>query len=254
MTDRPPSDTLAAALPREMACVAGLIPTYRQVENGELIAVPMQAPTGRIHEALAKGPQADDPSAKRYANVTPTRSACRQATRTSRISPLCPTIRVNVSGRPLAPRTFSCAPATERSASVQDSRLPLAVRMCAGKLVAKSRLSRRSWDITLSLLLRLKSHEYVDDLRDGRCGIGWCRRRCLLADRNGHALLVAQRDARSYCLQLCSSDHREITICRNADHRLRLHKAYRLCWPVKNALKKVFARTETLISDHWGIC
>lgn len=55
MTDRPSPDTLAAALPREMVRVAGLIPLYRQVENGGLAAALMQASIDRAQEAIAGG-------------------------------------------------------------------------------------------------------------------------------------------------------------------------------------------------------
>ena len=49
------ADTLAAALPREMVRVAGLIPFYRQVGSGGLAAAPMQASIDRAQEAIASG-------------------------------------------------------------------------------------------------------------------------------------------------------------------------------------------------------
>ena len=55
MGERPPANTLAAALPREMVRVAGLIPFYRQVENGGLAAALMQASIDRAQEAIASG-------------------------------------------------------------------------------------------------------------------------------------------------------------------------------------------------------
>ena len=52
MIDRPPSDTLAAALPREMVRVAFLIPIYQQVQNGGLAAALMKASIDRAQEAI----------------------------------------------------------------------------------------------------------------------------------------------------------------------------------------------------------
>ena len=52
MAERPRADTLAAALPREMVRVAGLIPFYRQVENGGLAAALMQASIDRAQDAI----------------------------------------------------------------------------------------------------------------------------------------------------------------------------------------------------------
>ena len=55
MNDRPPPNTLAAALPREMVRVAGIIPLYRQVEMGFIAADLMQASIDRAQEAIASG-------------------------------------------------------------------------------------------------------------------------------------------------------------------------------------------------------
>lgn len=52
MSDRPASDTLPAALPREMVRVAGLIAAYQQVENGRFAAMMMQASIDRAQKAI----------------------------------------------------------------------------------------------------------------------------------------------------------------------------------------------------------
>lgn len=46
------SDTLAAALPREMTRVAGLVPIYEAVPNGHLAASLMRASLARAQAAI----------------------------------------------------------------------------------------------------------------------------------------------------------------------------------------------------------
>ena len=58
-SDRPAPDTLAAALPREMVRVAGLIPLYRAVANGEFAAALMQRSIDRAQAAIAEGDLAE---------------------------------------------------------------------------------------------------------------------------------------------------------------------------------------------------
>jgi hypothetical protein len=184
---------------------------------------------------------------KRYANVTPSLSGCRQSTRTSRISPLCPTMSVNASGRLAALTTLSSAPEAERSASVQGVRLPPSVRMCAGKLVAARRLSRRSWGNELSSKLVLTSDQDVNDLTDRRLGVLRRRRWSLLLDGDGHALLLVRRHTSTRCLQLRRSKHREVVIRRNADHHERL-----LPWRALASGLKI--RLKHLISEFLAEC
>jgi len=55
MTDRQPTDTLAAALPREMVRVTKIAGQYRQVENGFIAAALMEAVVERGQKAIEAG-------------------------------------------------------------------------------------------------------------------------------------------------------------------------------------------------------
>ncbi|MBP2495009.1 hypothetical protein ABID82_005006 [Methylobacterium sp. PvP062] len=54
-TDRPQSDTLAAALPREMVRVTKIAGQYRQVEMGFIAADLMEAAVERGQQAIESG-------------------------------------------------------------------------------------------------------------------------------------------------------------------------------------------------------
>ena len=184
---------------------------------------------------------ADSFEKRRYANVTPSLSGWRQATRTSRISPLCPTMTVNVSGRPSASTTVNKAPKAERSASVHETRLPLSVRICAGKFVAVRRSSRRFWVTAIPSNDVLTSDQHIDDLADGYISVLWCGRGCPLLDRDWHRPLNVARYAVPYRLQLRRAEHREVVIRRNADHGTRLHSAKILPLAIKRRLKPLLS-------------
>ena len=55
MTDRRLTDTLAAALPREMVRVIKIAGQYRQVENGFIAAALMEAAVERGQKAIESG-------------------------------------------------------------------------------------------------------------------------------------------------------------------------------------------------------
>lgn len=55
MTDRPQSDTLAAALPREMVRVTKIAGQYRQVEMGFIAADLLEAAVERGQKAIESG-------------------------------------------------------------------------------------------------------------------------------------------------------------------------------------------------------
>ena len=55
MGDRPRSDTLAAALPREMVRVTKIAHEYRQVEMGFIAAALMEAAVERGQKAIESG-------------------------------------------------------------------------------------------------------------------------------------------------------------------------------------------------------
>ena len=191
---------------------------------------------------------AEDRPDLRYANVTPSLLDCRQATRTSRISPLCPTMTVNVSGRPSASTAISKAPKAERSATLHETRLPSSVRICAGKLVAASRLSRRSWATVGSSEGVLASDQYVDDLADSWVGVlrrGW---RSVLLNSHGYRLPGVARHTLSNRLQLRRAKHREVAVSRNANHVRRLHSAELLLSRIKKRLKSNFGYYLVLIN------
>lgn len=52
MDERHRSDTLAAALPREMVWAAGLIPIYDEIEGGVLAAMLMRASIDQAQAAI----------------------------------------------------------------------------------------------------------------------------------------------------------------------------------------------------------
>ena len=191
---------------------------------------------------------AEDRPNLRYANVTPSLLDCRQATRTSRISPLCPMMTVNVSGRPSASTTVSKAPKAERSPSVHETRFPLSVRICAEKLVAASRLSRRSWATVRSSEGVLTSDQYINDLADSWVGVlrrGW---RSVLLNSHGYRLPGVTRHTLSARLQLRRAEHREVAVSRNANHVRRLHSAGLLLSRIKKRLKPNFVYYLVLIN------
>jgi hypothetical protein len=185
-----------------------------------------------------------------YANVTPSRSGCRHATRTSRISPLCPTMSVNDSGSPSASATFSKTPEADRSITVQEARLPSSLRMCAGKFVAACRLSRRSELTRFLRLLALRSDLDVDDLSDD------LRRRLLggrgsfLRHSHGHTMLFAEGQACTKSLQLRSPYHGKITVSRDGDHMRLLPILDIGATPIKKLLsQRIFNHTGMPILD-----
>lgn len=55
MSERPRSDTLAAALPREMVRVTQIANEYRQVEMGFIAATLMEAAVERAQKAIEAG-------------------------------------------------------------------------------------------------------------------------------------------------------------------------------------------------------
>jgi hypothetical protein len=59
MSDRPQSDTLAAALPREMVRVTKIAGQYRQVEMGFIAADLMEAAVERGQKAIESGELAE---------------------------------------------------------------------------------------------------------------------------------------------------------------------------------------------------
>ena len=186
-----------------------------------------------------------------YENVMPSLSGCRHATWTSLISPLCPTMSVNASGRLHVSYTFSNAPEVERSARVQEIRLPLLVRIWAGKFVAKRRSSRRSCVTVVSSKVAATSDQYVNDLADLRVLRGWGRR--LLFDSYRHGLPTIARHAVPNCLELGSAEHREVIVSRNAYHLWRLHSARLLSSRIKECLKANPGRSELCISGKMEV-